>query len=161
MCAHGTIASEWAPGVAVAGVREGVIFHLVIPRLHQLKDGSIAVDRTLTHSGSCISSFRAFCYCNYYSNNNGGITAAAVVSSSYICGGNEWKKDETDVNRSFYLPKIRFLGENGKRVRESFVHVCMPYIFWLVSKITYGPSNDMYLKVSVWLLDVYIDYKYW
>lgn len=49
---HGTIASERAPGVAVAGVRKRVIFDLIVPRLHQLKNGAIAVNRRRTRSVS-------------------------------------------------------------------------------------------------------------
>lgn len=52
MGTHGTIASERAPGVAVAGVWKRVIFDLIVPWLYQLKDGAIAVDRRQTRSVS-------------------------------------------------------------------------------------------------------------
>lgn len=45
MGAHWSVAVERASGVAVAGVGEGVVFDLVIPRLYQLKDGSIPAKR--------------------------------------------------------------------------------------------------------------------
>lgn len=45
MGAHRSVALEGASGVAVAGVGEGVVFDLVVPRLYQLKDGPIAAKR--------------------------------------------------------------------------------------------------------------------
>lgn len=45
MGAHWSIALERAAGVAVAGVGEGVVFDLVVPRLYQLKDGSVPAKR--------------------------------------------------------------------------------------------------------------------
>lgn len=45
MGAHWSVALERASGVAVAGVGEGVVFDLVVPRLHQLEDGSIPARR--------------------------------------------------------------------------------------------------------------------
>lgn len=50
MGAHGAIASQGASGIAVARVWKGVIFDLVIPRLYQLKNGSISVNRRQTCS---------------------------------------------------------------------------------------------------------------
>lgn len=44
MGAHGSVAPEGAAGVAVAGVGEGVVFDLVVPRLHQLEDGAVPAD---------------------------------------------------------------------------------------------------------------------
>lgn len=41
MGAHWPVALERASRVAVAGVGEGVVFDLVVPRLYQLKDGPI------------------------------------------------------------------------------------------------------------------------
>lgn len=46
MGAHGSVAPEGAPGVAVAGVGEGVVFDLVVPRFHQLENGAVAAKRT-------------------------------------------------------------------------------------------------------------------
>lgn len=48
MGTHGSIASERASRVAVAGVGKGVILDLIVPRLHQLENGSIAVNRRQT-----------------------------------------------------------------------------------------------------------------
>lgn len=45
MGAHWSEASEGASGFAVPGVRKGVVFDLIVPRLHQLEDGSIAVNK--------------------------------------------------------------------------------------------------------------------
>lgn len=45
MGAHGSIASERASRIAVTGVWKRVIFDLIVPWLHQLKNGSIAVNR--------------------------------------------------------------------------------------------------------------------
>lgn len=44
MSTHGSITSEGASRVAVTGVWERVVFDLIIPRFHKLKDGSIAVN---------------------------------------------------------------------------------------------------------------------
>lgn len=52
MGTHGSIASERASRVAVAGVWKRVIFDLIVPRLYQLKNGSIAVNRRQTCSVS-------------------------------------------------------------------------------------------------------------
>lgn len=41
MGAHWSVASEGASGVAVAGIGEGVVFDLVIPRFYQLKNRAI------------------------------------------------------------------------------------------------------------------------
>lgn len=55
--AHRSIALERASGLAVSGVREGVVFDLVVPRLHELEDRSIATDRRTgwdkTQQGFC------------------------------------------------------------------------------------------------------------
>lgn len=48
MGAHWTVASEGAAGVAVSWVGEGVVFDLIIPRFHQLKDGPIPAKRIKT-----------------------------------------------------------------------------------------------------------------
>lgn len=45
MGTHGSIASERASRIAVTGIRKRVIFDLIVPRLHQLKNGSIAVNK--------------------------------------------------------------------------------------------------------------------
>lgn len=45
MGAHWSVALERAAGVAVARVGKGVVFDLVVPRLYELKDGSIPAKR--------------------------------------------------------------------------------------------------------------------
>lgn len=50
MGAHGSIASERASRVAVAGIWKRVIFDLIVPRLYQLKNGPVAVNRRWTRS---------------------------------------------------------------------------------------------------------------
>lgn len=52
MGTHGSIASERASRVAVAGVWKRVIFDFIVPWLYQLKNGSIAVNRRQTWSVS-------------------------------------------------------------------------------------------------------------
>lgn len=56
MGAHWAVALERAAGVAVAGVGEGVVLDLVVPRLHQLKDGSIPEEQTSVDSQQFIHS---------------------------------------------------------------------------------------------------------
>lgn len=60
MGAHWAVALERASGVAVAGVGEGIVLDLVVPRLYQLKDGSIPAGRggdlCSTEQICCISS---------------------------------------------------------------------------------------------------------
>lgn len=53
MGAHGSIASERASRVAVTWVWKRVILDLIVPRLNQLENGSIAVNRRQKSSANC------------------------------------------------------------------------------------------------------------
>lgn len=55
MGAHGSVASEGASRVAVAGIGKRVIFDLVVPRLHQLQDGSVAASGREAPSQKAVS----------------------------------------------------------------------------------------------------------
>jgi len=55
MGTHGPEASKRASRVAVTGVWKRIIFDLIVPRLHQLENGSIAVNRRQT----CLENYTA------------------------------------------------------------------------------------------------------
>lgn len=60
MGAHRSVAPQRASGVAVAGVGEGVVLDLVVPRLHQLQDGAIPAKRINTTQSVFLIRLRAF-----------------------------------------------------------------------------------------------------
>lgn len=41
MCAHWPVAFKRASGIAVTWIWERIIFHFIVPWLHQLQDGSV------------------------------------------------------------------------------------------------------------------------